>query len=267
MISVLQIIKEQLVNIHLIFRLSVYEIRGKYLMHYLGVVWQFLNPAIQISVYWLIFGLGIRSGGEVNGFPFFTFLIVGIIPWFFINPTINQGSNSVYKQVRLVSKMKFPISILPSVSIVSNLFNFIVMTLIMAVILHFKGIEPSIYLIQYPYYVFCMIVFLYATTLLFSTISTIVRDFQSLLQSTLRILFYLSPILWDIKMMPAFFDPIVKLNPIYYIIDGFRNTFLYQKWFFADLNIMFYFWVVTLLMLFVGAALHMKFRKKFIDYL
>ncbi|WP_374055175.1 ABC transporter permease [Rossellomorea sp. FM04394] len=261
------IIKEQLTNIHLMLRLATYEIKGKYLMHYLGVLWQFLNPAIQIAVYWLIFGLGIRGGGEVNGYPFFTFLIVGIIPWFFISPSINQGSNSVFKQIKLVSKMKFPISILPSVSILSNFFNFLVMLTLMVVILYFNGVTPSLYLLQLPYYLFCTIVFLYATTLLFSTFSTIVRDFQSLLQSTLRMLFYLSPILWDIHMMPDIFDPIIKLNPIYYLIDGYRNTFLYNIWFFEDVNFLMYFWIVTIFLLYIGSSLHMKFRKKFIDYL
>ncbi|MGD7049705.1 ABC transporter permease [Rossellomorea marisflavi] len=265
--AIFQIIKEQLTHIHLMIRLASYEIKGKYLMHYLGVLWQFLNPTIQIAVYWLIFGLGLRKGGEVNDFPFFVFLLVGIIPWFFINPSISQGSNSVFKQIKLVSKMKFPISILPSISIISNFFNFIIMIIIMEVILYFNGVYPSIYLLQFPYYLLCTLVFLYATTLLFSTISTIVRDFQSLLQSTMRILFYMSPVLWDISMMPAIFDPLIKLNPIYYLINGFRETFLYKTWFFEDLNYMVYFWIISFVTFFIGAGLHLKFKKKFIDYL
>ncbi|MGG4167067.1 ABC transporter permease [Rossellomorea vietnamensis] len=265
--SVLLILKEQITNQHLMFRLATYEIKGKYLMHYLGVLWQILNPAIQIAVYWLVFGLGIRGGAEVNGFPFFTFLLTGIIPWFFINHSLNQGSNSVYKQVKLVSKMKFPLSILPSVVIISNFLNFIMMIVIMLWILNINGIQPSIYLIQLPYYIFCTVVFLYSITLLFSTFSTIIRDFQSLLQSLMRMLFYLTPILWDIKMLPEIFEKILRLNPIYYLISGYRDTFLYHNWFFEDINYMFYFWVLTFILFFMGSKLHMKFRAKFIDYL
>lgn len=265
--SVFTIIKEQFSYFNLIIRLSTYEVKSKYLMHYLGVLWQFLNPAIQVSVFWIIFGIGFRSGKPVDGFDFFPWFVVGIIPWFFINPTIIQGSNSVYKQIKLVSKMKFPISILPSVSIASNAINFLMLLIVMCIILFVNGIMPSFYLVQLPYYLVATFVFLYAVTLLFSTISTIVRDFQSLLQSTMRMLFYLSPILWNEEIMPSVLNNILKLNPLYYIIDGFRNTFLYKEWFYEDLNYTLYFWGVTILLLTIGSMVHIKFKGKFIDYL
>lgn len=56
-----RILQEQSSNLHLIFRLALYDIKSKYQMHYLGAVWQFLNPAIQVLLYWLVFGLGIRG--------------------------------------------------------------------------------------------------------------------------------------------------------------------------------------------------------------
>ena len=121
--SVGRILKEQSSNFHLILRLSLYDAKSKYQMHYLGAVWQFLGPAIQILLYWLVFGLGIRGGAPVHGIPFFVWLIAGLIPWFFISPSIIQGSNSVYARVSLVSKMKFPVSVLPTVTIVSNSFQ------------------------------------------------------------------------------------------------------------------------------------------------
>jgi teichoic acid transport system permease protein len=265
--AVSEILKEQFIYLNLIFRLAIYDIKGRYQEHYLGVAWQFLNPALRVCVYWFVFGLGIRGGQPVGEIPFFIWLLVGLIPWFFISPAIIQGSNSVYQKVSLVSKMKFPVSILPSVTIVSNLFNFLVLLFLLFVIVIIYGINPGLYLLQLPYYLLCLLTFLFAITLLFSTIATIFRDFQIMLQSGMRMMMYLLPIIWDMSKLPEFFLNLLKLNPLYYLISGFRDTFFGRQWFFEDWVYMGYFWITTLLILYIGSLIHIRFRKQFVDYI
>ncbi len=264
---VIQIIKEQLSNFSLILRLASFDIKGMYQMHYLGVLWQFLNPAIQIGAYWFVFGIGIRSGRPVDDIPFFVWLFVGLVPWFFINPSITQGSNSIYTKVNLVSKMKFPVSVLPTITIMKNMYNFLMMSIILVLILALNKINPGIYLLQLPYYVFALLAFLFSMTLLCSTISVMIRDFQTAINSMIRMLFFLTPIVWNASRLDPQLLNILKLNPIYYLIDGFRNTILFKTWFFEDLGLTFYFWSITLLILFIGSYMHIKFRDKFVDYL
>ncbi|MGG5829475.1 ABC transporter permease, partial [Bacillus pumilus] len=125
------ILREQISSLPLIMRLAVYETKSKYQMNYLGVLWQFLNPLMQMLAYWFVFGMGIRGGqpiaiGDME-VPFIIWMLAGLIPWFFISPTILDGSNSVFKRINMVSKMNFPISALPSVVIMSNLFSYFVM--------------------------------------------------------------------------------------------------------------------------------------------
>lgn len=265
--AVIDVLKEQIANIYLIFRLASYEIKGKYQSHYLGIAWQFLNPLIQILVYWLVFGLGIRNGQPIGEIPFFVWMIIGAIPWFFISSSITQGSNSVYSKVSLVAKMKFPVSVLPSITIISNAINLIFMLLLLGIILLVYRINPGIYLIQIPYYIFCMIIFLFAVTLLFSSLATIARDFQLVLQSIMRMMIYLVPVLWDMDQLSASLLKIFQLNPLYYLIDGFRKTILTQEWFFYDWRYMLYFWTVTFSILFIGSIVHIRFRKQFVDYI
>lgn len=62
--AVVKILKEQVTSFPLIMRLAAYETKSKYQMNYLGVLWQFLNPLIQMLAYWFVFGLGIRKGGR-----------------------------------------------------------------------------------------------------------------------------------------------------------------------------------------------------------
>ncbi|WP_246942794.1 ABC transporter permease [Bacillus pinisoli] len=263
---VFEVVKEQILNLSLIFRLASYEIKSSYQMHYLGVIWQFLNPLLLVTVYWLVFGLGLRGDRAVEGDSYFIWLIVGLIPFLFISPSITQGSNSVYAKVNLVSKMKFPVSILPSITIVSNLFNFFIMLIAVIIVLYFNNVFAGFYLLQLPYFLFATVFFLFAITLLCSTISIIARDFQLLLQSIMRIMLYLTPILWDPSNLPTL-EKILKLNPMYYLVEGYRYMLLGESWFFLDWRYTFYFWICNFVILFIGASLHVHFRKKFVDYL
>ncbi|WP_099160087.1 ABC transporter permease [Virgibacillus ndiopensis] len=271
--SVKQVLKEQLEHRNLIFRMASFELKGMYQIHYLGSFWQFLNPAIQVAIYWFVFGT-IRGGAPVNGTPFFLWLIIGLIPWFFISPSIIQGSNSVHQKIGLVSKMNFPVSLLPSIRIVSNSFQFFIMLIILIVIALVYGVEPSLYVIQVLYYLLCLYAFLFAFSLLSSTISTLIRDYQMALQSFMRMLLYVSPILWDTSLITAKFSEVgavienfLRLNPLFYIIEGFRDSILGRAWFYQDLVYTGYFWVLTLCLLYFGAKIHIKFRKDFMDYL
>ncbi|WP_397538464.1 ABC transporter permease [Rummeliibacillus pycnus] len=262
-----QVLKEQFLHLNLILRLSLYEEKGKYTMHYLGALWQILNPFIQIGVYWLIFGLGIRKGSPVDGTPFFLWLIIGLVPWLYISRTITQASNSVFAKVNLVSKMHFPVSVLPTIKIVGNSISLIPMIIITIGIALSFGIFSGAYLLQLIYYLICLYFFLFATTLLLSTLTTIIRDVQMMVQSIVRLLMFFLPIVWNVHNFPDFFVNILKLNPLFYIIEGFRFSILGGQWFFEDLPYTIYFWSLSILILTVGSFLHIKFRNKFVDYL
>ncbi|GMC02919.1 transport permease protein [Enterococcus thailandicus] len=263
------IIKEQISNLQTIIRMSRYEEKATYQNHYLGLLWQFLNPIIQIAIYYLVFGLGLNGGRSISGIPFILWMLPGITTWFFMQSTILKSSNSIYKQVGLVSKMKFPVSILPSISITSNLISYFWMTVFVVLLLVMGGVFPSLYWLQYAYYLFSMIVFLFAFGLFNATISTLIRDYHVMLQSTIRLFLYISGAIWnfDTKNLPEGLVKILKLNPIYYLIDGFRDTFLSREWFWNKGTYGLIFWCITLIFLIIGSHIHLKFRAKFVDYI
>lgn len=271
--SVKKVLKEQLEYRELVLSMATFENKGVYQVHYLGTLWQFLNPAIQISIYWFVFGT-IRGGAPVDGTPFFLWLVIGLIPWFYISPTIIQASNSVYQRVGLVSKMNFPVSVLPTIRIVANSFQFIIMLVFLIILALIYGVRPSLYNLQIIYYLICLFVFLFAFSLLSSTIATLVRDYQTALQSLMRMLLYISPILWNTDLVSKKFttigpliENILRLNPLYYIIEGFRDAILSRGWFFEDITYTLYFWSLTIALLYFGAKIHIRFRKNFVDYL
>lgn len=125
--------------------------------------------------------------------------------------------------------MNFPISSLPSVAIAANLFSYFVMMAIYVMVLLGFGIYPNLQWLEYIYYLFCMIVFMFAFSLFNSTISVLVRDYQFLLQSVTRLLFFLLPIFWDISTQlgdkhPALLN-VIKLNPLFILSTDSETVF------------------------------------------
>lgn len=268
MSSILTLLKEQLNNLSLIFRIGLYETKSQYQMHYLGHIWQFLNPLILIGVYWFVFGLGIRGGSPVGETPFFLWLLSGLVPWLYISPTVSQASNSIHSKIAMVSKMNFPVSVLPTIKMFSNSITFFILLLVTIIITIIYSNFSGLYLIQLPYYLFSMYILIYALTILTSSLATIVRDVQNVVQAIMRIMFFLLPIVWNVETLePESLATLLKLNPFYYIIEGFRHSLIGGEWFFDDITYTIYFWILTLMILLIGSTVHLKFQNKFVDYL
>jgi len=267
--NVILVLKEQFQNLGIIRRVSKYEDKATYQSHYLGLLWQVLNPVIQVGIYYLVFGVAFSRGTE-DGVPYIVWMLIGIIAWFFINSSILGCSNSIYFKVGMVSKMKFPVSILPSINIASNLTSYFVMFFFLLLTMLSLDIPISIYWIQYIYYFVCMIVFLFSFGILNATITVLIRDYHIMLQSILRLLFYLSGAVWDIKRFEGALPSLAKLlrmNPIFYIINGFRDSFINHTWFWEQPTLTLIFWLITMILLVFGCHLHMKFRARFMDFI
>ncbi|MDR0920835.1 MAG: ABC transporter permease [Lactobacillales bacterium] len=262
------IIKEQLQYLGIAQRIAKYSNKANYQSHFLGSLWQILNPLIQLSVYYFAFGIALGGNRTVKGgVSYIAWLMIGLSTWLFASSVTKQASASVYSQVGMVSRMKFPLSILPMVKIFSELTNYFVFLGLSLLVVISTGEPVSIYWLQFPYYLFAMIVFLYCFSLINSTISALLRDYQIFLNSVVQVLMYMSGVMWDLssKNLPVWVQKVLMLNPYAYLISGFRNTFLYHHWFFEDKLPTLIFWLITLLFLVVGSHIHIKFRSKFID--
>lgn len=261
------VLKEQIKNLGMIFRVSKYEERATYQSHYLGVLWEVLNPIIQVGIYYIIFGLGFYGGRQVEGAPFIVWMMIGLSAWMFMNAAILGTSNSIYVKMYLISKMNFPISVLPSVNIAGNLTSFFAMFGVSTVVALTQGVPITFKWIQVIYFFICMIAFLFSLGIFSATMTVLIRDYHMILQSICRVLLYVSGVIWNIKDVnfPSSVKAILELNPIFYIIDGFRSALLNGSWFWVDYKHTVFFWAVTFFIFFLGAHLHVKFRARFVD--
>jgi teichoic acid transport system permease protein len=277
--SAITVLKEQFKHFNLIRRISLYELRNNNSANYLGLAWEIISPLIQIAIYWFVFGYLITGGNtderEIpnptggENLEFLPWLVCGLLIWMFFQPAATQGAKSIYSRLRLLSKMNFPMSVIPNITIFSKVYPHLVLILITLIIIQFTGYTISIYILQLPYFIFAAIAFTYAFVLLMTTLTTLIRDIQLLLQATLRMVLYLTPILWVSQRLPDFLDTLMKLNPLYYLVEGYRAALMGQHgWYLVNSwEYTLYFWVVTVVMFAIGATLHVRFRRHFIDFL
>ena len=260
------IIREQVENFPLIRRLARYEIKSAHAEQRLGLLWELLNPGLQIFIYWFVFGVGLKGNRNVEGdTPFIVWLLCGIVVWFFINDALLRGSNSINSRLAMVTKMRFPMSAIPSYVILSRMYQHFAMLLIVFVVIILNGIPITWKLLQLPYYMAATYIFVYAFSLCFSTLITLVKDIQLFLQSMMRMLFYLTPILWNIERFPDVLHGVLRLNPVFYLVEGYRASLLGGAWVWQEWPTGLYFWSVTLLLFTAGTFLHIKFRKSFTE--
>lgn len=265
--SIRIVFKEQIDSFYLIKRLSVYEVKSKNDNRYLGFLWEVINPLIQIAIYWFVFGFGIRRGADVDGIPFFHWMLAGIVVWFFVNPAILEGSKSIYQRIKMVAKMSFPVSVIPTYVILANFYQHLLLLAIVLVILWISGAPLELTIIQLPYYFCAAIAFLVSLTIVTSTLTTIIRDIQMVIQSVMRMLMYVTPILWTVDHLPEAIQKVMKLNPLFYLVEGYRSALLGTGWYFIDHPLYtVYFWGVTFFLFWIGASMHIKFRGHFVDY-
>lgn len=268
------ILKEQINYFYLIRRLSLYELKSSNKSNYLGMAWEILNPVIQMLIYWLVFGTFLKrepieiSGQEV---PFINWLMSGFFVWTFFYQSTIQGSKSIYTRLRMLSKMSFPMSVIPSFVIFSQFYIHLMTVSTIFLIFVAIGQSITIYIIQLFYFMFAGLCLMFSISLIMSTLSTIIRDIHMFLNSSLRMLFYLSGVVWPLSMLASERPNLVRLlgyNPVFYLIEGYRASFFSNEWYFIEnWKYTLFFWVLVLTLFLFGSMLHMKFRRYFIDYL
>ena len=234
----------------------------------LGSVWNVLKPLITICVFWFAFAIGLRNGSDIDGVDFFVWLLIGIVPWFYISGMLTKGAKVLKKNSYLVNKMKFPISVIPTVTNLAYLAIHIILLLVSTVIFVCFGNEFNIYIVQLPIYIGLTFIFINLWSFLTSILVVFSKDLFQVIKSLVMPLFWLSGILWSVDNIDnEVINMILTLNPITYIVTGYRNSFFGQEWFFEDTlgTIIFLGYLVVLGIL--GLIAYIKLRKEIPDVL
>lgn len=251
---------------NIILELAKKDFKSRYLGSYLGVFWAFIQPTLLVLIYWFVFQVGFRNT-PVENVPFILWLLAGIIPWFYFSDCLASSTYSIEQNSYLVKKIVFNVHFLPIVKIVSSLMVHLVFMLLMLLVYYCYGEPFNFYQLQIFYYSIGLTLFLTGLSWIVSSLNVFLKDVGQVISIVLQFGFWLTPIFWTFKLVPEKLHWLFKLNPIYYVVEGYRDALINQTWFWQHGNLTIYFWALTLIMLFAGAKLFNKISPHFSDVL
>lgn len=252
-------------NKEIIWSLAVNDFSTKYAGSLFGVFWAFAQPVITILIYACVFQYGLRSESPISGVSYIYWFAAGMIPWFFISDGIRAVTNVLIEYSYLVKKVLFDVGLLPIIKILSSLFIHLVFIVLLLVIGLVNREEVTIYAVQTIYYLFSALVLIYAVGRLTSSLILFFRDLGQIVNIVLDVALWATPIIWSYSIVPEQYQWIVKLNPVFYIIEGYRDSFINKVWFFDKPMLSLYFWAVMAVLLFLGSKVFNKMRPQFAD--
>lgn len=237
------------------------EFRGKYKKSFLGVLWSFINPLLQLLVYALVFPYIMRV--QVENYTMF--LVVVLIPWNFFSTTVSQSTSTIIASSGIIKKVYFPRAILPIANVTSNLLNFLISSVIVfaALLISGIGIGPSIVL--FPLVLLIQYVFSLAISFLLSSITVYIRDLEYFISVLMMLWFYVTPVIYSVDMIPDQFKNILMLNPMTLIITAYREILYYKN--FPDIVPLLILGGVCFILLIIGYLIFNKCEKRFAEEL
>ena len=276
-VAFIEIIRELVENRKLIRMLSRNDFKAKFAGSFFGILWAFVQPIVTVLVYWFVFDKAINVGGQVTKAgltaPYVVWLVAGMVPWFYFSEVVNLGSNTLIEYDYLVKKVVFKISTLPIVKIISSLFVHIFFIGFMVVLYILYGYAPTAYTLQVFYYSLAMIILCIGIIYATSAISVFFRDLTQIISIFMQVLMWMTPIMWNMQGMvdqgriSKPIEILLKMNPMYYIVSGYRDAMLNNTWFWERGSMNLYFWAVTIVLFILGTTIFKKLQPHFADVL
>lgn len=268
------IFAEIIENRSLIKSLAKNDFKTKFAGSYLGTVWAFVQPVITVLIYWFVFdkALGVRASirGELP-LPYVLWLVAGIVPWFFFSDCISAGTSVLMEYNYLVKKVVFNIDILPVVKVISSIFVHIFFVLFTIGLFLGYGYLPDFYVLQTVYYSIGVLILALGMIYLTSAVSVFFPDVRQIVNIALQIGIWVTPIMWNINDMqdkiPSLVLVLLKLNPLYYIVMGYRESFIDKVWFWEHPGLTAYFWIFTAVVCVLGVTVFKRLKVHFADVL
>jgi len=266
MTYLISLLKEIINKRKLIWDLSKADFKKRFVGSYFGIVWMFVQPMVTVLIYFFIFQVGFKSVPPVPGVPYVLWLIPGIVPWFFYSEALNCVTNCLQEYSYLVKKVVFQVEILPIIKLISCLLVHGFFALIMLTAFLLYGRMPLATWIQIVYYTFAASMLALGIGYLTAAVNVFFKDMAQIVSICLQFGMWLSPIMYQETMFSADYPWIVtvlKLNPFYYIVAGYRDSILTGNWFWERPTLTVYFWVVTLVIGFAGLKVFKRLRPHF----
>lgn len=258
-----QYLHEQIKYSRITVNISKYSTKSLNMQNHFGKLWETLDPLVQVGVNYLIFEVLFHK--IIPGYPALPWMCIGWGIYEFIRNVVMVGALSISRQFTMATKMKFPLSILPTASMIGFLPNLLIMVGGGFGFAISYGYKPSIYWLQVIYYLGALVIFGVTISLLFSTIMVVLPDIKYFLNYFFRVAMFTSGVVFSLSqfsIIPPLALQMQMLSPIYYLVEGFRDAAFSRVWFWEKPMFTLSFWALILFMLMIAVNGHMKIRER-----
>lgn len=250
----------------MIFALATRDLQSRYAGSLGGTLWAVIHPLSIVSIFYFVFAVGFKAQGPSNT-PFILWFVCGLVPWFFFGETLKNITDSISNNGHLVKKTIFPTEILPLVHVVSGLIPHAIFLLILVAMLAFFKVPLLLDRLLVAYYLICNCILVISLGWMLSALQVFYRDITQGLTIILNLLFWITPIVWPLKIMPERFRGLMIFNPVYYIVEGYRGIFLFEKVVWPGVIATISFWSFTTLAFIAGNYIFLRLKPEFADVL
>lgn len=256
----IELVRETYRYRELIWALAMKELKIRYKRSVLGFLWALLNPALLMLVLTLVFSTIMRF----NIPHYAIFLLSVLLPWTFFSQSLSYAVESIVSNGDLIKKVKVAKLVFPMAALVSNMINLVLSLLPLALL---------VLIMRHPFYwtwlylpvpLLALTLFTLGMTFFFAAANVYYRDVAHILQIVLSAWFYLTPIIYSLDFIPVKYKWIFKLNPLIYVINGFRLAVYYGM--LPKAPSIAASFVCGFISLFVGFAIFRKYQNDFVFY-
>jgi len=209
--------------------LIVRNLKLRYKSSMLGFAWSLLSPLLMMGAFTFVFTV-LMPSGQVENYPLF--ILCGLLPWQFFSSSLSYSVGTVVHNAHLVKKIYFPREILPLASVVSNLVDFLIASLILLLLLPLLGNEFSLRLLLLPLVMLMEALFTLGLSFVLSALNVLYRDVQQLMGFVLLMWFFFTPVFYSLEhTMPTYTvsgmaldirEWVYRVNPLAAYVDAYR---------------------------------------------
>ncbi len=207
----------------LIQSLVVRELKARYRGSVLGFLWSFINPLLQLLIYWFVFTYVMP--GRIEGVqPYALFLFTGILPWTWFNASVMESTTVLITSGNLIKKIMFPAEVLPFVVVFTNMVHFFLgLPILFFFLIYYGKIHPT--LVFLPGVVLIQLIFTLGVCLFVAALSVHFRDVQNIMANVTMLWFFSSPVIYSyLHNVRPELQRWLNFNPMTHILVGYHQT-------------------------------------------
>ncbi|WP_085647540.1 MULTISPECIES: ABC transporter permease [unclassified Pseudomonas] len=244
------------------------EVLGRYRGSVLGVLWSFFNPVFMLAVYTFVFSVVFKarwSGGSDSKTEFALILFAGLMVFSLFAECINRAPGLIVSNANYVKKVVYPLEILPWVSLGAAMFHALIsLGVWMLAYLIFFGV-PHLTALYLPLVVMPLVLVMMGLSWGLASLGVYLRDIAQFIGILTSVLMFLSPIFYPASALPEAYRPVLMLNPLTPVIEQARDVLFFGRA--PDFSIIGIYFLIGLLVMWLGFAWFQKTRKGFADVL